>query len=1098
MRATAASTSEQDLDRFIAAFEAAQVDLGTADLADFLPDRIHPLYLQVLRELVRVDLEFTWARGQGRPLDHYRRTFPELFDDFQSVEAVCFEEYRLRRQAGEAVLAEEYQRHYGVDTQFWAELPQPSDTLDFDCRQGNGLAGSSRPSPCSAPLSPGASGHAPAPAMPKPGQTLLGFELVDELGRGAFATVFLARQGSLADRFVALKISRTRIEESGILARLQHTNIVPVYSVHRHGVFHVICMPFYGSTTLAEFIRGLRGKQSLPASGKAIVDALCGRNSASRRTHPNAPLAAETPLADNPEPIPSANNACALVASAPAACLKALSGLTYVEAVLWIGSRLAEGLHHAHERGILHRDLKPANVLMADDGQPMLLDFNLSEDAGRKGDSPHLPESRRARRGCFAHTGTVPISPRAAAFMGGTLPYMAPENLLAWQYGTRAGDARSDVYSLGVILYELLAGRLPFLACAGPEHEAISRMLADRQNAAPGLRRWNKSVSPAVEAIIQKCVTAEPKHRYASADDLRDDLERQLKQQPLRHAREPSLRERAGKWMRRHPRLASASGIAVAAAMLVTLLASALFYRGARLAHLEAMENLAQFRNDLRAAQTQVLDAPVEGQSCLEATREACRQSLCRFEVIEQPGWQVRPLFANLSRSEQVKTREDVGELLFLMAAMEGLMADAIGPPSLHDEHLTRAAELNRRAAACYAIGEVPAAVWQQRALFAERQGNADEARTDRKEAAARPPQSTRDYGMAACILTSQRRFRAALPLWQTASSRDPQNVWAWYGLGHCCDQLSLSVQATACYTACIALKPDFHGWYFRRGLIYLKQKDYAPAIFDFDVVLRLRPGHVEARYNRALARLGENHCSEAIADLEEIIGQGRDDGRTRFLLAHAREMAGDKEGAARERVAGMHCQPSDDAAWVSRAVARSTNDPAGAVEDLDRALKCNAFCLPAMESKANLLAERLGRTEVAVCALDQAVATYPENGSVLAARGVLQARLKRYELARHDAEAALSLDHSAATAYQVAGIYALLSQRMPADFDRAIALLASALRNGYGEDLIAKDKDLDPIRHRPQIQQLFQALQTLHPVSAELLSNTPRRATAD
>ena len=100
-----------------------------------------------------------------------------------------------------------------------------------------------------------------------------------------------------------------------------------------------------------------------------------------------------------------------------------------------MASRLADGLAHAHERGILHRDLKPANILMTDEGQPMLLDFNLSEDSE--------------------------VRPGAAAAVGGTLPYMAPEHLEALRGGA-SPDARSDLYSLGVILYELLTVRRPF------------------------------------------------------------------------------------------------------------------------------------------------------------------------------------------------------------------------------------------------------------------------------------------------------------------------------------------------------------------------------------------------------------------------------------------------------------------------------------------------------------------------------------------------------------------------------------------------------------------------------------------------------------
>ncbi len=106
-------------------------------------------------------------------------------------------------------------------------------------------------------------------------------------------------------------------------------------------------------------------------------------------------------------------------------------------------------------------------------------------------------------------------------------------------------------------------------------------------------------------------------------------------------------------------------------------------------------------------------------------------------------------------------------------------------------------------------------------------------------------------------MLVSQRRFRAALPLWQQAARDDPQNVWTWYGLGNCCERLGMLSPAAACYTACIALKPDYDGWYFSRGAVYLKQKEFQPADADFDEVLRLRDGHVEARVNRAIARLG-------------------------------------------------------------------------------------------------------------------------------------------------------------------------------------------------------------------------------------------------
>src|SRR5207248_1178945 len=130
------------------------------------------------------------------------------------------------------------------------------------------------------------------------------------------------------------------------------------------------------------------------------------------------------------------------------ATLHMLEGLTYVEAVLWIGARLADGLAHAHERGIIHRDLKPANMLLTDDGQPMLLDFNLSTNAA------------------------VRANPSAAR-IGGTLPYMSPEQLEAFQDGKTPMDGRSDLYSLGLIVFQLLTGTHPFPMRKGTIKEII-------------------------------------------------------------------------------------------------------------------------------------------------------------------------------------------------------------------------------------------------------------------------------------------------------------------------------------------------------------------------------------------------------------------------------------------------------------------------------------------------------------------------------------------------------------------------------------------------------------------------------------------------
>ncbi len=124
--------------------------------------------------------------------------------------------------------------------------------------------------------------------------------------------------------------------------------------------------------------------------------------------------------------------------SAPDVQLQSFEDMTYTHSVLRMAKKIASALAYSHQRGIIHRDLKPANILIADDGEPMLLDFNLSQD-----------QSTQALN--------------REQLVGGTLPYMSPEQLASLDEQTsQSGDARSDLYSFGIILYELLAGKPPF------------------------------------------------------------------------------------------------------------------------------------------------------------------------------------------------------------------------------------------------------------------------------------------------------------------------------------------------------------------------------------------------------------------------------------------------------------------------------------------------------------------------------------------------------------------------------------------------------------------------------------------------------------
>jgi serine/threonine protein kinase len=364
---------------------------------------------------------------------------------------------------------------------------------------------------------------------PAVGDELFHFRVRRELGRGAFARVFLAEQADLAGRLVVLKVSALDDDEAQTLAQLQHTNIVPIYSVHedtRLGL-RAVCMPYFGGASLSDVLQRLWERTGRPTHGAQLVAAL-------EQVQAQAPPATEAflPRAAGQTP------------------LQMLGRLSYVRAVAWIVARLAEGLQHAHERGVLHRDIKPSNTLLGADGQPMLLDFNLARSA-------HHDEA------C------------SSAIRGGTVAYMAPEHLRALVTRDprfdRQVDHRSDIYSLGMVLYEMLAREGPF------EQEGsysvlpalIELMALERGRALPSLRPKRPDASWALESIVRKCLAPEPEQRYQQASHLAEDLRCFLDDRTLRHAPELSLVERLRKWARRHPRLTSIGSVATVAAALL-------------------------------------------------------------------------------------------------------------------------------------------------------------------------------------------------------------------------------------------------------------------------------------------------------------------------------------------------------------------------------------------------------------------------------------------------------------------------------------------------------------------------------------------------
>jgi serine/threonine protein kinase len=311
--------------------------------------------------------------------------------------------------------------------------------------------------------------------FPRAGELLGDFELLQELGRGSFARVFLARQVSL-NRYLALKVSANRGHEAHTLASLEHEHIVQVFDerVDPQRNLRLLYMRYVPGTSLEQVLKALAGRPLRERGGQAILEAV-------ERLGGAAP------------------------ASLDFAALRdwqILRGCDAAEAACWLGARLAEALAHAHAKGVRHRDVKPANILVSRYGRPLLADFNLAEATRQDGPG--------------------------GAGVGGTLAYMAPEHLDGFRLRDPGlVDDRSDLYSLGVVLFEMLAGKRPFVGVSGdvPAGEALRALAAERRRQAPSPRRWEPDVPPALDRVIRRCLEPEPGRRYRGAAELAPALD---------------------------------------------------------------------------------------------------------------------------------------------------------------------------------------------------------------------------------------------------------------------------------------------------------------------------------------------------------------------------------------------------------------------------------------------------------------------------------------------------------------------------------------------------------------------------------------------
>lgn len=813
--------------------------------------------VEALVERLAEDMARRWRDGDRPLAEEYLARHPEFHDVPEAAAELIYEEVCLRQEYSLPVVPAEVLRRF---PQWQAQLQ-----VLLDCHQLM-------------------EGGAAAPTFPEVGDTLGDFRLRAELGRGAQGRVFLASQRALADRSVVLKFVPLVGREHLSLARLQHTHIVPLYFVQDYPerLLRALCLPYFGGATLAALLEAVRGIPLAERSGRLLLDAI-------RHAQTSSPVA-----------VPVRGPACHFLAQK-----------SYVEAACWIGACLADALHYAHERGVLHLDLKPANVLLAADGQPMLLDFHLARP---------------------------PLTPgaRPPDWLGGTPAYTAPEQREAWQ-AVRDGrplsaalDGRADLFALGVLLREMLSGEMPNTEGA----------------AAIDLRRLNPAVTPGLADVLRKCLAPDPQARYADAAALADDLRRHLQALPLRGVSNRSWRERWTKWRRRRPLAPAALALLLAVLAAVSAggwhvhrqlnqahnalregrelmgrqqheQAASAVERGLALADgMPFRDGLIQELHGL-SREIEAVQVANELHRFVERARAASgADTLPVSEVRAMEGhcralWEQRDRIAESLDSanvRQAQLRDDLLDLAILGTRLPMRLASAAEIPATRREALEALAEAERLCGpSCVLFRER-----QQHAAALGLTATAEEAA---RQAVGIPPRTAWEHDALGRALLENGDAEGATGYFDRALELRPDDLWANYHKGRAAHVRKLHDEALAAFTTCVALSPR-SGWcHYNRGVAHLDLGRHDRALRDFDRALALEPRLADAALQRGLIHYREKRHDAAVVDLRRALQDGANAAAVHHGLALVHLARGNHAAAIEELQEVLRHDPGNKSA---------------------------------------------------------------------------------------------------------------------------------------------------------------------------------------
>jgi eukaryotic-like serine/threonine-protein kinase len=652
--------------------------------------------------------------------------------------------------------------------------------------------------------------------LPEVGDEIGPFVLLRSLGEGGFARVFLAEQADLDHRLVVVKVSTRITPEPRLLARARHSHIVEVlcHNLIEDGSLQLVCMPFLGGATLAAMLADRKRRGGRPRSGR---DLLAELDRVAAPEYPSADLARSS--------------------------REIIAGLSYPKAVAWIVARLAEALDYAYSRGVLHGDMKPSNILLTAAGEPMLLDFNLAV-GWRSPGGDDLP-------------GDV----------GGTLAYMAPERLRTVAQPEnavvpKAADRhRADLYALGMVLLEALAGRTPDHPRGSPRtpRELATAFALSRQQGVENLiRSCGVSIAPALRSILCRCLAPDSADRYTRASELAEDLDRWCSERPLAYAREPHWRFGMLRWARRRRLAVVAGAVALVVAAISTLavwtaVQTSLREKAlAKLGHLwdDTESNVFQFGffGHWRVIER---DAP-----------EDLLDHLAYYNVLGAGDWRARDEFRALPESERPEL-----EIWLLEQSLR--LGRSLGKRPDSPDDWRRGLEALERVVALRPLGSLETQrrlLRRQLALPEPSAANAPAAWADS------PPRWMEEYLLG--VEAEPLRAEDALVHYQNVLKERPESFWGHYRAAAVAYRLGDTAAAADHLAYCVDRRPEnavLRGQL--AGCLYAQHR-FDAALEQCNRALILNPDQAESYRTRAFIRnrLGQGEGLRSDIDRFELL----------------------------------------------------------------------------------------------------------------------------------------------------------------------------------------------------------------------------------